>query len=276
MTDGNAMERTNSVRKRLKAATSARWNDEQSVEIRSQYADDITKHEDRYVWKRVIRDVVGDESWQVLNMGTGAGFLVGLYAGLGHGVVSCDFSGSMLDQARERAARDGFEATFTAGDAEALPFDDVTLNVVTNRAMIWSLPNPGLAVREWYRVLRPGGQVVLFGNHSEDSTRASCRRRDLSQRHRGARGVRARTTVEWLARYCCAWDDAKTDLPFHHAPPSKIQALFDAAGFQGTRVFDVADEVEQWRTLGPWRSASRGMSSPAENPNNSYLWLEQR
>lgn len=253
MTDRNATEPTTPPRTRLKSAASARWNDERSAERWAEYADDITQHEDRQAWEDIIRDVVGEESRKVLDVGTGAGFLAGLYAGLGHNVVGCDFSESMLERARERAARDGFEATFTAGDAETLPFDDTSFDVVTNRVMIWSLPNPGVAVREWYRVLRPGGQIVLFGNHPEDPTRSvgeRAIRRLYGLALRVRRDGAAMSLDDDTQR---AWDDAKTDLPFHHAPPSKIRALFDAAGFRETRVIDVAEEIDQWRTLGPWR-----------------------
>jgi ubiquinone/menaquinone biosynthesis C-methylase UbiE len=253
MTERNTTETTTSPLTRLKTAASARWNDERSAEMWGQYADDITQHEDREVWEGIIRDVVGEKPQQVLDVGTGAGFLAGLYAGLGHEVVGCDFSGSMLDQARERADRDGFEATLTAGDAEALPFEDATFDIVTNRVMIWSLSRPGVAVREWYRVLRPGGQLVLFGNHPKDPTR-SIEERAIRWLYDLALRVRRSGSATSLDKQTQQeWDDAKTDLPFHHAPPSKIQALFDAAGFQETRVLDVADKVDQWRTLGPWR-----------------------
>lgn len=253
MTKGNVTETTTPPQKRLKTAASARWNDERSAEMWGTYADEITNHDDRRAWERVIDDVVGDESQRVLDVGTGAGFLAGLYASLGHDVVGCDFSESMLEQARERAARDGFEATFTAGDAEALPFGESSFDVVTNRVMIWSLPNPGFAVREWYRVLRPGGRIVLFGNHPEDHTHSSTEkviRRLYGLALRVRRGGTATDLDDHTQR---AWDEAKTDLPFHHAPPSKIQALFNAAGFQETHVIDVAKEFDQWRSLGPWR-----------------------
>lgn len=253
MTNGNTIDQTNSASEWLKAAASARWNDERSAEMWGTYADEITNHDDRRAWERVIGDVIGDESQRVLDVGTGAGFLAGLYAELGHDVVGCDFSEPMLEQARERAARDGFEATFTAGDAEALPFDDSSFDVVTNRVMIWSLPNPGSAVREWYRVLRPGGRVVLFGNHPKDPTHSSTEKVIRRLYGLALRMRRGRTAMNLDDHTQLAWDEAKSDLPFHHAPPSKIQALFEAAGFQETDVLDVAEEFDQWRTLGPWR-----------------------
>ncbi|WP_199174693.1 class I SAM-dependent methyltransferase [Halegenticoccus soli] len=253
MTERNTTATGDLTRERLKSTASARWNDERSAEMWGQYADEITRHGDRRAWENAIRDAVGEEPQRVLDVGTGAGFLAGLYAEVGHDVVGCDVSEPMLERARERAARDGFEARFTTGDAEALPFDDASFDVVTNRAVIWSLPNPGLAVWEWYRVLRPGGRVVLFGNHPEDPARGVSERvvrrlYGLALRVRrggSATGLDGRTRREW--------NEAKTDLPFHHAPPSKIRALFAAAGFEDTRVLDAAEAFDQWRTLGPWR-----------------------
>jgi len=253
MTGRTVRNATESADERLKAAAGARWNDERSAEMWAQYADEIAQHGDRQPWETVVRDVIGDESRRVLDVGTGAGFLAGLYAGLGHEVVGCDFSEPMLEQARERAARDDFDARFAAGDAEALPFDDATFDVVTNRVMIWSLPQPGVAVREWFRVLRPGGQVVLFGNHPEDPTQSISEqiiRRLYEILLRIRRGGSAMSLDDQTQQ---VWDDAKTDLPFHHAPPSKIRALFEAAGFEETRVLDVAEAFDQWRRLGPWR-----------------------
>ncbi|KTG10883.1 hypothetical protein AUR64_06785 [Haloprofundus marisrubri] len=253
MTEHETTETTGGPQGRLKSAASARWNDARSAEMWGQYADGVTQHDGRRAWERVIRDIVGDDSRRVLDVGTGAGFLAGLYAQLGHDVVGCDFSEPMLEQARERAERDGFDARFTTGDAEALPFDDASFDVVTNRVMIWSLPNPGIAVREWYRVLRPGGQVVLFGNHPEDPTRSLTERavrRLYAASLRVRRGKSANSLDDDTQR---TWYEAKTDLPFHHAPPSKIRSLFDAAGFVDTRIVDVAETFDQWRTLGPWR-----------------------
>jgi ubiquinone/menaquinone biosynthesis C-methylase UbiE len=253
MTEHETAEQTERHRDVVKSAASARWNDERSAEMWGQYADEVTRDDDRRAWERVVSDVVGDDPRRVLDVGTGAGFLAGLYAELGHDVVGCDFSEPMLERARERAARDGFDAQFTAGDAERLPFADASFDVVTNRVMIWSLSNPGVAVREWFRVLRPGGQIVLFGNHPEDPTRSLTERavRRISDLALRLRRGRSATGLDDDVRR--AWDEATEDLPFGHAPPSKIRSLFAAAGFVDTRIVDVSEEFDQWRTLGPWR-----------------------
>jgi ubiquinone/menaquinone biosynthesis C-methylase UbiE len=238
---------------RLKTAANERWNDQRSAEMWSQYADDITQDSDRERWERVIRSTVNEDAGQVLDVGTGAGFLAGLYAGLGYDVVGCDFSAPMLEEARTRARQNGFEAQFTASDAETLPFADASFDVVTNRAMIWTLPDPGKAVREWHRVLRPGGQVVLFGNHPADPTQSipeQVIRKLYSLALRIRRGGSPRSLDDDTER---AWATLKEEMPFYHAPPQKIRALFDAAGFEATEVIDVSEEFDQWQTLGPWK-----------------------
>jgi len=253
MTENDTTESANRLGGNLKAVASARWNDERSAEMWGHYADGVTEHDDRGAWERVIREVVGENSRRVLDVGTGAGFLAGLYAELGHDVVGCDFSEPMLERARERAARDDFDARFTTGDAEALPFRDASFDVVTNRVMIWSLANPGVAAREWHRVCRPGGRMILFGNHPEEPRRSVSERfiRALYSLTLRVRRGGSATGLDRETQHM--WDEAKTDLPFHHAPPSKIEALFDAAGFEETRVLDVAEAFDQWRTFGPWR-----------------------
>lgn len=238
---------------RLKTAASERWNDPRSAKMWSQYADDITQDSDRKSWERVIQSVVDDHAGRVLDVGTGAGFLAGLYAGLGHDVVGCDFSAPMIEEARKRAPQNGFEAQFTAGDAERLPFADASFDVVTNRAMIWTLPDPGKAVREWHRVLQPDGQVVLFGNHPTDPTQ-SITERVVRKLYSLALNIRRGGTPRSLDDDTERdWAILKEEMPFYHAPPQKIRALFDAAGFEATEVIDVSEEFDQWQTLGLWK-----------------------
>ncbi len=45
---------------------------------------------------------------------------------------------------------------FQTGDAEHLPFEANTFDVVVSRNLVWTLPAPETAMREWHRVLKPG------------------------------------------------------------------------------------------------------------------------
>lgn len=73
-------------------------------------------------------------------------------------VVGTDFSPEMVRVAQARAAG---RAEFQVADAGALPFPDATFEVVTCGAGLFFLPDMAAALREWRRVLRPGGQVVF-------------------------------------------------------------------------------------------------------------------
>lgn len=52
-------------------------------------------------------------------------------------------------------------AEFRAADAEQLPLPDASFDLVIERHVIWTLPNPSGALLEWARVLRPAGRLVL-------------------------------------------------------------------------------------------------------------------
>lgn len=64
--------------------------------------------------------------------------------------------------ARGKAERLGLEIDFREGDAENLPFADDAFDGVACRHLLWTLPNPEKAIREWVRVIRPGGRIVVI------------------------------------------------------------------------------------------------------------------
>ena len=101
-----------------------------------------------------------------LDVGCGTGFLSLLLARLGHRVVGIDAVDEMLDLARRKAAAAGLRPDLRKGDAEHLPFPEASFDLVMERHVIWTLPDPAGALREWWRVLRPGGRIVLIEGHS--------------------------------------------------------------------------------------------------------------
>jgi ubiquinone/menaquinone biosynthesis C-methylase UbiE len=116
-------------------------------------------------WQEIIREGVGNETARVLDVGTGPGAVALLLADMGHSVTGLDRSEEMLKKARENAERLGLPVDFKQGDAESIPFEDESFDVVVNRDVLWTLPNPDAALREWKRVLRPSGRlVVVDGN----------------------------------------------------------------------------------------------------------------
>jgi len=76
-------------------------------------------------------------------------------------LTGIDISAGMLDHARARAVELGREMTLVVGDAEHLDLADASFDTVVFCLALCSIPDDRAAVREAYRVVRPGGRVVL-------------------------------------------------------------------------------------------------------------------
>lgn len=109
----------------------------------------------------LLRTWAGARPLDVLDIGCGTGFLALQLADLGHRVTGLDCTEEMLELGRAKAREAGLEVRFEAGDAERPPFADATFDLIVERHVIWTLPDPLGALTAWHRVLRPGGRVVL-------------------------------------------------------------------------------------------------------------------
>lgn len=102
----------------------------------------------------------------VLDVGCGPGFFSVMLAKAGYAVTAFDASTEMLRMACERASATGVCIDAVRGDAQFLPFADNTFDCVCSRNLVWNLELPQTAYREWLRVLKPGGVLLIFdGNH---------------------------------------------------------------------------------------------------------------
>jgi ubiquinone/menaquinone biosynthesis C-methylase UbiE len=116
-----------------------------------------------HFWKSILKTEIGTEkNLNILDVGTGTGFLALLFAELGHRVTGIDISNCMLEKSRCNADRLRLAVDFMHGDAENLPFDDGSFDIVMNRYLLWTLPDPKTAVNEWSRVVKSGGKLILI------------------------------------------------------------------------------------------------------------------
>jgi SAM-dependent methyltransferase len=70
-----------------------------------------------------------------------------------------DFVPELLERARERAAAERLEIEFVEGDAQALPFDDASFDVVMSIYGVMFAPDQEKAAAELLRVTKPGGRI---------------------------------------------------------------------------------------------------------------------
>jgi phosphatidylethanolamine/phosphatidyl-N-methylethanolamine N-methyltransferase len=101
---------------------------------------------------------------RVLEVGVGTGINLSLYPKEAS-ITGIDFSGSMLEKARERAARkDNRGVRLLQMDAADLKFADDSFDIVYAPYLISVVPDPLTVAREMRRVCRPGGRII-FLNH---------------------------------------------------------------------------------------------------------------
>jgi len=106
-----------------------------------------------------------NEGNSVLDLGSGAGidcFLAARIVGEAGRVIGVDMTPEMLDRARENARTWGVaNVEFRLGEIEHLPVGDATVDVVISNCVINLSPDKVRVFQEAYRVLRPGGRMVI-------------------------------------------------------------------------------------------------------------------
>ncbi|MEZ6241908.1 MAG: bifunctional demethylmenaquinone methyltransferase/2-methoxy-6-polyprenyl-1,4-benzoquinol methylase UbiE [Phycisphaerales bacterium] len=119
-------------------------------------------------WRRVaVRAADVREGDRVLDVACGTGDLTQAFAATSAPeVIGLDFTNEMLDLARAKRDRldraRASKLSYIQGDAQDLPFDDASFDVVSVAFGIRNVQDPRRALREFARVLRPGGRLVVL------------------------------------------------------------------------------------------------------------------
>ena len=108
-------------------------------------------------------EAVGKRPFEaLLDLGTGTGRLLELFAPLYNRAVGIDASAAMLAVARANLDRAGIaNAQVRLGDIQNLPFPRNAFDVVTVHQVLHFLDDPERAIAEAARVLRPGGRLLI-------------------------------------------------------------------------------------------------------------------
>ena len=172
----------------------------------------------------VLIELIKPQSeWRVLDVATGAGHTALSFAPHVAHVVASDLTEPMLAKAVELAGIRGLTNIETrTADAESLPFDDSSFDLVTCRLAFHHFPNSQQAIGEFARVLKPSGILGFTDNITVPNKQA--------------------------AGYYNAYEKLRD--PSHHwvYPLVRLQAMFEKAGFQieATRQLSKELEFHKW------------------------------
>ncbi len=113
---------------------------------------------------RAIKRMNIQSGERVLEVGVGTGINLDLYP-RNATITGIDYTASMLEKARERAAkRDGTQVRLLQMDAADLRFADNSFDIVYAPYLISVVPDPVKVAQEMRRVCRPGGRIIIL-NH---------------------------------------------------------------------------------------------------------------
>jgi len=192
-----------------------------------------------------FRHAAGDDRWpygRALELGCGTGFFLLnlMQAGLTARGSVTDLSPGMVAAALRNAENLGLDVDGRVADAEQIPYDDATFDVVVGHAVLHHIPDLDRAFREVLRVLKPGGRFVFAG----EPTRLG----DRYARLLGGLTWKATTAVTRLPALR-GWRRPQTELDessraaaleavvdVHTFDPAELEALARGAGAADVRV----------------------------------------
>ncbi|MDO4851532.1 MAG: class I SAM-dependent methyltransferase [Actinomycetota bacterium] len=184
-------------------------------DLRSSTFDEEHDTEDKQAWMQTLSGLLGyDRTRNVLDVGTGSGFLANMTAELGFPSIGVDISTGMMRNGVRRAAQQGVGTVFMKVPAVELPFMDATIDRIVNARLIWTMVASDDMASEWFRVLRPGGEVFCFNRMDPEN--------GLRRPDRG-KGI---------------YDDPDVDdaLDLHDSTCEELVRFLEASGFEGVGI----------------------------------------
>lgn len=188
-------------------------------------------------WERLLAGLIsGAPGRRAIDMGTGTGQLALYLARLGFSVTGIDISERMIEKARERADRFNLDIDFQLQDAENLLFRDSTFDVIVSRNLLWTLPDPGKAFKEWRRVLKSAGTLIVSDGMWLNTTWKGVHHLAFKV----LKGMFRNGSMISL-RFFCAYAGLQKALPFYEGIClAEAKSLFQTARFKEIKSHDTS------------------------------------
>lgn len=186
---------------------------------------------ERAAWAGALARLVPAPPARILDVGAGTGFLSLIAARLGHRVTAVDLSAEMLNRLRAKAAAEGLDVEAVEGRADQPSGDG--FDVVIERHLIWTLPDPRSTLQRWRQV---APRLVLF-----ESAWGSAAHPIDALKARGREVLRRLRNVP-PAHHAHYPTEVLTVLPFGSGiGPGELVELVESCGWPGTRIERLRD-----------------------------------
>lgn len=106
----------------------------------------------------------------IMDLGAGDGYLSRAVAKFVKKVIAVDISGKMLKELKKKARDNGIKNIETLeSDGQDVPIEKETVDCLCANMYLHHIENPDTAIKEMYRVLKPGGKIYIsdFAEHSD-------------------------------------------------------------------------------------------------------------
>jgi SAM-dependent methyltransferase len=204
-----------------------------------------------------------------LEIGSGTGYfsLNLVQLGVVERLTATDISPGMLGRLSATAEGLGLSTETVATDAEELPFEDESFDIVFGHAVLHHIPDLERAFSEFLRVLRPGGAVAFAGEPSRygDRLAALPKRAGLiaAPAWRRAIGARPRLVAEAEQSHGHALEG---EVDVHAFAPADLRRLMRSSGFERTHIG--GEEL----LANAWGWGLRTVEASAEPESVSWKW----
>ncbi|HZK16321.1 MAG TPA: methyltransferase domain-containing protein [Solirubrobacterales bacterium] len=181
----------------------------------------------------------GERFGDGLEIGSGTGYFSLNLAQMGviERLTATDISPGMLDRLSTTATELGLDAETAVTEAEELPFEDESFDLVFGHAVLHHIPDLERAFAEFRRVLRPGGAIAFCGEPSRygDRLAAAPKRAGLiaAPAWRRLVGADPRAVPEAEQSH---GHSLEGEVDVHAFAPADLRRLLSEAGFERRRV----------------------------------------